>query len=35
MDELEKLVINLNHQAMASLKSDQFATAKSLLQKAE
>lgn len=34
-DELEKLVINLNHSAMANLKNDQFIQAKRLLQKAE
>lgn len=35
MDELERLVINLNHTAMANLKTDQFAMAKRLLLKAE
>ena len=34
-DELEKLVVNLNHQAMSNLKNDQFSTAKRLLLKAE
>ena len=35
MDELERLVINLNHTAMANLKNDQFVMAKRLLFKAE
>ena len=33
--ELEKFVINLNHQAMAHLKTDQFVQAKKLLSQAE
>lgn len=35
MAELEKLVVSLNHQAMASLKTDQFTAAKNLLLRAE
>ena len=35
MDDLEKLVVSLNHTAMAKLKSDQFTAAKKLLFKAE
>ena len=35
MEELEKLIVGLNHQAMASLKTDQFATANKLLLRAE
>ena len=35
LDELEKLVVNLNHSAMANLKNDQFTEAKRLLIKAE
>ena len=35
LDELERLVINLNHTAMANLKNDQFVMAKRLLLKAE
>ena len=35
LDELERLVINLNHTAMANLKNDQFIMAKRLLLKAE
>ena len=33
--ELEKLVVNLNHQAMSNLKNDHFVFAKRLLLKAE
>lgn len=35
LDELERLVINLNHTAMSNLKIDQFVMAKRLLFKAE
>ena len=35
LDELERLVVNLNHTAMSNLKNDQFVMAKRLLFKAE
>lgn len=34
-DELERLIVNLNHSAMACLKSDNFDKARQMLLKAE